>query len=168
MLTQVQSLAEVPHEDGNNYQATRQRRVNVDCYLKSNASQPRWYFPDIPDLTNKLIVGIEIHVQAGDEESDEDLNDQKSPSGLNYWTGFDARLCFVNLVNTEKALICQNFPAYQFYNAKTSNATFGTKTGKIIPVFAYLLFRECFLFYPDSDLGLPKDFTATFTFFHLD
>lgn len=168
MLTQIQALEGVPHADGSNYQAIRQRRVNVDCYLKSNNSQPRWYFPDIPDLTDKLTVGIEVHVQAGDEESDEDINDQKSPSGLDYWSGYEARLCFVNLINTKKALICQNFPAYQFYNAKQSGATFGTKTGKIMPVFAYLLFRECFLFYPDSKNGLPQDITATFTFFHLD
>jgi len=167
MLQQARALAALPHAAGNNYRAVRQRRVNVNFQLQSNSRQPRWYFPDIPDLNDKLIVGIEAHCADGFEELDFDIQVTVAPNGFTYWTAYDARFCFVNLIDNNKAQIIQNFPGYMFYNAETSGNTFGTKTGKIMPVFAYLLIRECFLFFPDSYTP-NRDKTASFTFYHYD
>lgn len=162
----------VRHFPGNNYETLRQRRVNVNVAVGTNSNQARWYFPDIPDLTGKLIVGIEANCAAGggETELDGDIGAGTiAPNGYTYWTGNQARYCFLNLSNTKKEQISQQFPAYMFFNAADSGATWGTKTGKIMPVFATLILRECFIFVPNSTIfpvGTADDFTASFTFFH--
>ena len=160
------------HFPGNNYETLRQRRVDVTVAVGTNANQARWYFPDIPDLTNKQIVGIEANCATGTGESELDGDlayNTNPPNGPDYWNGNQARYCFVNLASTKKEQLYSQFPAYMFFNAQDSGSTWGTKTGKIMPVFAKLILRECYIYVPNSTIfpvGTADDFTASFTFFH--
>jgi hypothetical protein len=159
------------HAAGNSYTSIRQRRVNVNCEVGTNTTQARFYFPDIPDLTDKQIVNIEAHCAQGDEESNNDIANTIAPNGFEYWSAYQARYCFLNLINDKKENAYINFPAYMFFNPKSSGATFGTKSGKLMPVNSKLLFRECFIFVPNGSTlppGISENFTASFTFFHLD
>jgi hypothetical protein len=159
------------HAAGNNYTTIRQRRVNVNCEVGTNTTQARFYFPDLPDLTDKQIVNIEAHCSQGDEESSNDIANTIAPNGYEYWNGAQARYCFLNLINDKKENAYINFPAYMFFNAESSGATFGTKSGKLMPVNSKLLFRECYIFVPNGSIlpaGIADNFTASFTFFHLE
>jgi hypothetical protein len=158
------------HAAGNNYTAIRQRRVNVDCQVGTDTTQARFYFPDIPDLTNRQIVGVEAHLGNFDLSflNSGDLNTITTSPTYTYWTANNARYCFVNFINEKKEAVYINFPAYMLYNAENSIVTqYGVKSGKIMAINTKLLFRECFIFIPYAIKGTNENFTASFTFFHL-
>jgi hypothetical protein len=76
----------------------------------------------------------------------------------------------VNLVNNNNDLIVQNFPAISLFNVTARNANQDIpsvqKSGKIIPIYAKLNLRQCYIYianFTSNDTAI-----ASFTFYHLD
>jgi hypothetical protein len=163
-------LQQLNHQDGNNYQAVKTKRISFPIATSTAVINPRFYFPDIPELNNKQIVGIEAHFGAGPDQFFEGdiwyfLNNPNTP-----WQASVGANCFVNLVNTENEIIISNFPATAFYNAQTNKSnnllSQSDKSGKIMPIYAKLLLRQCYIYYNGGLAGFNS--IATFTFYHLD
>jgi hypothetical protein len=164
-------LQQLNHQDGNNYEAVKTKRISFPIAISTAQINPRFYFPDIPELNNVQIVGIEAHFgQSPNQFFFGDiyyfLNNSNTP-----WDADTGALCFVNLINTENDLIISNFPATGFYNASTikSNNLLlqEDKSGKIMPVYAKLNLRQCYIYFNNISVS-GFDQVATFTFYHLD
>lgn len=164
-------LQQFNHQDGNNYEAVKTKRISFPIAVSTAQINPRFYFPDIPELTNVQIVGIEAHIGAGPGQVlvNGDIwyftNNSNTP-----WDGSSAQYCFINLVNTENDCIISNFPAIGFYNGQVITQknvnNQDDKSGKIIPIYAKLNLRSCYIYF--NNIGVQAlDQVATFTFYHL-
>jgi hypothetical protein len=157
------------HQDGNNYQSVKTKRVNVTLTISAN--NPRYYFPDIPELNDVEIVGIQAHY--GDNgllygDIHFNVGDPNTP-----WAILTGVNCFLNLINTKNELIVSNFPLLTFYNPteldinNVNNILNDNMSGKIIPINSKLLLRQCYIYVNTTLFGTSPDCVATFTFFHL-
>lgn len=158
------------HQDGNNYQSVKTKRVNVSIDAQANTTNARWYFPDIPELNDVQIVGIQAHVTGFTFSSDPDIQSTTQ----NFWSVIRGTstiyYCFLNLVNTQNELVIQNFPCTTLANRiapKFNNLIPNSSlSGKIIPIYQKLNLRQCFI-YANPQLTPNQNTVATFTFFHL-
>lgn len=164
-------LQQLNHQDGNNYEAVKTKRISFPIAVSTAQINPRFYFPDIPELSNVQIVGIEAHFGRGQGQVliNGDIwyftNNSATP-----WDGSSGQYCFINLVNTENDLIISNFPAIGFYNSQDINQKNvniqDDKSGKIIPIYAKLNLRQCYIYFNNIS-AFNFDQVATFTFYHL-
>jgi hypothetical protein len=163
-------LQQLNHQDGNNYEAVKTKRISFLIAISTAQINPRFYFPDIPELNNVQIVGIEAHFgQSPNQFFDGDiwyfLNNNNTP-----WDPAIGALCFVNLINSQNELIIANFPATGFYNAQANKSnnllSQSDKSGKIIPVYAKLNLRQSYIYFNNISAS-GYDQVATFTFYHL-
>lgn len=175
------------HYAGNNYQATKTQRVDVNINAAGTLSQSRYYFPDLPELNKQYVVGISAHIRYGQTEdtfADGDINGS-APNGYQYWGSFDSLTpsditplyTMLNMINSNKEKVIENFPCYQLFNAQYPNrhtppqqnvtTNWGQFTGRIMPITGYFLIRECYLYVPNSASTPNNNVTASFTFYHL-
>jgi len=161
-------LQQLDHQIGNNYQAVKTKRVNVEITANSTNNNPRFYFPDIPELNNVQIVGIEAHMARPLGLLFGDLH--YNLVGNNFWTVPLIQFSYINLVNIDNELVIQNFPCLQLFNPTAINPnqaiTSVQKSGKIIPIYSRLLLRQCYI-YIATAIPTNTTATATFTFYHL-
>jgi hypothetical protein len=155
---------------GNNIESVKTKRVNVNIDLQANNTNARWYFPEIPELNDVQIVGIEAHTTGFSFDLNPDVRSDLS----NFWTFAKGTsmiyYCFLNLVNTQNELVIQNFPCITFpnriapkFNGLLSNSN---KSGRIIPIYQKLNLRQCFI-YANPQATPNQNTVATFTFYHL-
>lgn len=168
------------HLNGNNYEAVKTQRVNINIDALNRPVESRYYLPDIPELNKKKIVGIACHVRYNSNPlnlHDGDVNGV-AENGFTYWGGGDNTplYSFLNMIDVNKNKVIENFPCYTLFNAAdvTGKANppktvyvRGQYTGKIIPITGYFLIRDCYLFIPNVAIAENNNVTATFTFFHL-
>lgn len=165
------------HYAGNNYEAVKTQRVNVNINAASATAQSRYYFPDIPELNKVKIVAIACHIRPG-EELDGDLNGT-AINGYPYWGSFadpTPLYSMLNMVNENGEKVVENFPCFALFNSADTSTkvtppngsfTYGQYTGKVFPITGRFLIRECYLYVPNSASAPNNNVTASFTFYHL-
>lgn len=160
-------LQTLNHQDGNNYQAVKTKRVNVTLNAATNNINPRFYFPDIPELNDVQIVGIEAHMTRPVGLLFGDLF--YTSTSTNFWTVPLIQYSFINLVNNNNELIIQNFPAIGLFNVTALNPNVQIasvqKSGKIFPIYSKLNLRQCYIYI--ANFIATETAIASFTFYHL-
>jgi len=161
MLNKDQRL----HAEGNNLEADGFIRVNVPLISMINPTniiQGKYNFPENRMLTNKQIVGIQLHY------GNEDITlkaYQQIPGGGKMWfanpTTFGGLNAFITLFDEKGVEIMKDFPAEQLHNMSVSSPKFA----KVIPINAKLQFVKCYILIPESytsSVGIVPTYTLTF------
>lgn len=159
------SQQDLYQEEGNNIECDGFIRVNVPLISMinpTNVIQGKYNFPENRTLTNKKIVGIQLHY------GNEDITlkaYQQIPGGGKMWfvnpTTFGGLEGFITLFDENGVEIMKDFPCVQFFNQPTNNKT------KIIPVNCKLQFVKCYILIPSQYTSTPGIVpTYTITFFY--
>lgn len=151
------------HVEGNNIEADGFIRVNVPLISMINPTnliQGKYNFPENRMLTNKQIVGIQLHY------GNQDITlkaYQQIPGGGKMWfanpTTFTGLNAFITLFDEKGIEIMKDFPAEQLHNFPQNNKA------KIIPVNCKLQFVKCYILIPElytSTPGIVPTYTLTF------
>jgi len=153
------------HAEGNNIKCDGFIRVNVPLISMINPTnliQGKYNFPENKTLTNKQIVGIQLHY------GNDDITlkaYQQIPGGGKMWfanpTTFTGLNAFITLFDEKGIEIMKDFPAEQLHNMSTT----GKKYAKVIPVNCKLQFVKCYILIPElytSTPGIVPTYTITF------
>lgn len=148
-------------ETGNNIVSRKFYRAVVPLLSETNNSfdiQGKYFFPELKNLENKKINGIQVHYGSVDITLKANISFQ----GKNLWyvnpaafTGLDT---FLTLYDIEGNELISNMPTSILQNSAK---------GKIIPFNAYLNIKKSFVLVPQLYTSTPPIIPAlTLTFFH--
>jgi hypothetical protein len=164
------------HQDGNNYEAVKAKRILVNLFRDGVGSQiyGKYFFDEYPELNNKTIVGIKWNqnFDSQDENVSSDFYVQSDYSsnnlgiGVYYADNFDAQTLFLNLYNSNNELIIQNFPL-SCLNQPLNILPINNMYGNITPFDVKLNLKASYIFV--TQIGNPAARTAvSLTFYYLD
>lgn len=162
---------------GNNREALKFKTVFVPVVIRTGIPVfSRNYFPELPDLNNKKIVGIQLNTKKRTTQTAPDqipirnpaIQDPLNGSSIGSYNA-DQDICrysTLNLVNNEDQLVIDNYPLNQLI-AGTVNS--GYKKNKIMPFDVNINIRKSYINYFFSFIPLADD-TIVFniTFFYKD
>jgi len=167
------------HQDGNNYEAVKAKRVVVNLFYDdlSTTLNGRYFFKEYPDLNNKTIVGIKFNSNTSGTDYTEDflLIGQSAGTGyldnnigqqVVYADRSYGRYLFLNLYNTNNELVFQNLPL-NCLNPNFAINPFKPAGGKITAFDTKLNLKSSYIFvtYPATLSVLTA---VSLTFFYLD
>jgi hypothetical protein len=155
--------------NGNNIKSKKLYRATIPISrtgLAGEVPQGKFFFPDLPELKNKTICGVEAHIGTLDVERFFpgrllSLNEEIATGPPKI-----GGLCFITLVNEESNEIITQFPLFALANkSKSPNPVFA----KIIPIRCKIYPAKCFVEIPN--VGIPayvsNYFAVTITFYTL-
>ena len=135
---------------GNNIECDYIKKVRIPIFDQQGATDngTRYYFPEIPQIDNNIVVGIESHIQQYD------LSSSGVTIGL-------AQQLFFSFYNKEKEEIFYNVPYFSLFN--NSLAPFKKR---IKPFNNKINCRMSYIYVPaNSTVNLSKQIFAELTFF---
>lgn len=129
------------HKPGNNFKCDKILSINVPLVNASsvNAINGTYFLPDIPELTNKQIVGIIGSNTKG--------NNYRDIQGSITWT-----TAYLSIYDTNNKLLFEKFPLPAIYNFDAA-INFGQK---IPPIKNKINLRQSFITFAQ-----PQNFTPT-------
>jgi hypothetical protein len=148
-------------ETGNNIISKKFYRVTIPLLNETNNSfnvQGKYYFPEVRNLENKKINGIQVHYG----NVDITLKSNQSFQNKQLWfinpASFGGLNTFLTLYDVDGNELIGNMPTSILHNIGT---------GKIIPFNAYLNLKKSYVLVPEVYVSTPPVIPAlTLTFFH--
>lgn len=177
---------------GNNIECVKALRVNIQLYdLDSNNDQPntRYYFPEMPELNGKTIVGIKLNAgtditidPAGNADALFDLPDYlltentqgieqevAGPRGVTSTFQVDIdKYLFLTVYNDKHEQVLSNYPVHDLASYKYSGSTIDYSImGRVRPFETKINLKECYVFSSGVLSSIcVKPLIAAFTFYY--
>lgn len=156
-------------EQGNNLQADKFYRVRIPLFdqFGNTVNGVKYFFPELPAIEKKQIVGIEAHLAttgAGPPPplNQGDLAGSGGQPGKNLLTWLAAYV-FVTIYDENNAEIFYNVPLYSLFNRQTP----GQLSKKVKPYFGKIKTRNSYLIIPaNSTISIAGDYVVNLTFFY--
>ena len=152
-------------ETGNNIKSKKFYRCVVPLVSETNNSfdiQGKYYFPELKNLENKKINGIQVHFGGRDITLKSNVKFQNKDLWFVdplIFTGLDTFLTFYDVEGNE---LISNMPTSILFNQGIA-----TNFAKIIPFNAYLNIKKSYVLVPQLYTSTPPIIPAlTLTFFH--
>lgn len=143
------------HAPGNNYPCDKFKTVSVLLQREGivpNSINGQYFFPESPDLNNKLIKGMALSILPSTLPNITPISNSFSVFGNGY----------ITLYNFNNEQIVYNLPLATLQNE--SNAINGNK---VLPINAKLNIRQCFVnFAPGQNFAPTLKFSLNLTFFY--
>lgn len=170
----MMQLKELHHQEGNNYEAVKFKRVVINLFDENGAASTsvfgKYYFNEYPELNNKTIVGIRFNSDGANQSDDfggvQTYNDNNIGIKSAYINEGVAKYLLVNLFNQDNELILQNFPL-NLMNPTLSNPN-SKQNGKITPLNTKLNLKNSYISTTASLAALVIPISVSFTFYYLD
>jgi hypothetical protein len=167
-------LKEVHHQEGNNYEAVKFKRVVINLFDNNGAASNnvfgKYYFNEYPELNNKTIVGIRFNSNGSNANDDffavSTYTDNNIGIDASYIPESVAKFLLVNLFNRDNELILQNFPL-NLMNPTLSNVN-SKQNGKITPLNTKLNLKNSYIQTTAALTSLVVKTAVSFTFYYLD
>jgi len=167
-------LREVHHQEGNNYEAVKFKRVVINLFDENGAASTnvfgKYYFNEYPELNKKTIVGIRFNSDGANQSDDfggvQTYNDNNIGIQSVYVNEGVAKYLLVNLFNQENELILQNLPL-NLLNPTLSNPN-SKQNGKITALNTKLNLKNSYISTTSSLTALVIPLAVSFTFYYLD
>lgn len=170
----MMQLKELHHQEGNNYEAVKFKRVVINLFDGNGAASTsvfgKYYFNEYPELNNKTIVGIRFNSNGLNSSDDfvsiNTYNDNNIGIQSAYINEGIAKYLLVNLFNQDNELILQNLPL-NLLNPTLSNPN-SKQNGKITPLNTKLNLKNSYISTTASLTALVIPIAVSFTFYYLD
>jgi hypothetical protein len=147
---------------GNNIQSTKIRRVTVPLFNDAGTEDGQRYFlPQLPEIDNKYIVGIEADVRGGGGSlNDNTLRANGSTAALP--TNTLSKYIFVYFKDSNK------FEKNGYIPLRSLVRLTGNNKKKVMPYYGSISTRDSFLTIPANSIGI-KTFPlyVTLTFYYI-
>ena len=148
---------------GNNLESLQIRRINVPFFdnLGNTPNGQRFYFPEHPEIDNKIIVGIEAHIRTvvpGGDRGDFDQSLIQNNLSANF-----APFVYLCFYNENKEEIFYNVPLVSLFGKLTG---IGSPKQKIKPYVGKIKTRNCYAYVPaNATITIGQDFYINLTFY---
>lgn len=143
------------HSPGNNFKCDKILSINVPLVNASlvNAIAGTYFLPDIPELTNKQILGVIGSQTIG--------NTFRDIQGSTCWSA-----SFITLFGMNDIQLIEKFPLPALYNYDST--TIATGSRKIPPINAKINLRQSFIQFAENQNFSPtgKTLAIGLTFFY--
>ena len=168
-----------PHAAGNNYESVKIYRTRVLLFDEATTGGTqtfgRYYFDEIRELNDKLIVGFNVNIGYDSvlyyaDISQTDFTQTTQGQNIGYATRFDLPYFYLNIYNDKKELIVENFPALLAANWNLNqqpNFTLGRHGGTnfIYPLNSKINIKESY-FFGNANLT-PDNVAISVTFYYI-
>jgi hypothetical protein len=157
MMPKTLQKQQQKHAPGNNYPVDKFKTVSVLLQREGdpvNAINGQYFFPEMPDLNNKLIKGISITSLLSGAPN-------YSPIGPNQGIFYNG---YITLYNFQNEQIIYNMPLYNLLNENPTIINYGNK---ILPINAKLNIKLCYVkFSTSQNLPLGLEYSLNLNFFY--
>jgi hypothetical protein len=149
---------------GNNRESLLIRRINVPFFdsLGNTPNGQKFFFPEHPEIDNKIVVGIEAHIRTvlpGGNRGDFDQSLIQNNLSANF-----APFVYVSFFNDQKEEIFFNVPLVSLFGRLVGAPN--SPKQKIKPYLGKIKTRNCYCYIPaNATITIGQDFYINFTFY---
>jgi hypothetical protein len=154
---------------GNNLQADKCYRVRIPLFdqFGNTVNGTKYFFPELPAIEKKNIVGIEAHLATTvapppPPSNDGDLAGSGGLAGKNLLSWLAAYV-YITIYSEDLAEKFYNVPLYSLFNRQTPNQL----TKRVKPYFGKIKTRNSYLIIPaNAPISIAGDYVVNLTFFY--
>lgn len=158
-------------EVGNNLQADKCFRARIPLFdqFGNTVNGTKYFFPELPAIENKNIVGIEAHLATTvapppPPSNQGDLAGSGGLAGKNLLSWLAAYV-YITIYGDGLQEKFYNVPLYSLFNRQTPNQL----TKRVKPYFGKIKTRNSYLIIPaNSTISIAGDYVVNLTFFYND
>jgi hypothetical protein len=156
-------------ELGNNLNADKFYRARIPLFdeFGNTVNGVKYFFPELPAIENKNIVGIEAHLATTvapppPPSNDGDLAGSGGQPGKNLLSWLAAYV-YITIFDHNGAEIFYNVPLYSLFNRQTP----AQLTKRVKPYYGKIKTRRSYLIIPaNATVSIAGDYVVNLTFFY--